>query len=438
MFVTLRCSKDGLFVRDAPTVPEDGNKPRHIACFNCRLRKLKCSGDRKACSACISSKTRCTYPSETSQKIKTRRDSHKTLCRLSKSPSEVLSITTEASPTGAPWSPEESRQQPTPDCAPSPTLLPYFLAHQELAPDAYQTSCFDGQPTMLNWSPELLPLMNGEFSGSADVLTDDISWYSSLPKQDGNPGSSISGSSKLVRVPLDPSPAVSSSTEQVNAYETDENNDPNASSELTIRPTPPNPKPSDSSEQRSDSSIDVADKPGCTCLTNVVAILEKLEIYSTQGGQISFSRMGDTLSLSKNAMARCNRMLDCTTCRSSSSAIMILLLIGRHLVSQFDQLSECSFSRDVSLDTPLDTSQATQREPGMEKNTWLGDYSVDTPEEWKEMLLALANIQIKSLGSFLRRMRAAVSCTNWTTHQTILGRIDSQYLNVVECTARGG
>ncbi|TRX98020.1 hypothetical protein FHL15_001230 [Xylaria flabelliformis] len=343
-------------------------------------------------------------------------------------------------PTAA-RSPESPQQQPTSDYPLSPTLIPSFLidsAQPELAPEACQRSHFDGQSTMINWSPELLLQMNEQFNSSVNISSEKIGWYPSSSEQNGKTGNLTVDDFNLIEVPLDTDLASSGCIEQTNVCETDIIDDPITSSELSVRPTPPDPKSTDYSQQQGEYSVDVANNSACTCLTDVVAVLEKLEILSHQGRQISLSSMGGTLSLNKNAMARCNTMLDCPTCQCLSSAVMILILIGRHLVSQFDRLSTNNIFHDTNNLSIPPSAHSTQCGNGAETNVWLGDYSVDTPEEWKEMLHALAIIQVKSLGSFLRRMRAAISHTNWTTHQSILETIESQYLIVMGSMIQGG
>ncbi|KAI1427220.1 hypothetical protein F5Y12DRAFT_737924 [Xylaria sp. FL1777] len=273
--------------------------------------------------------------------------------------------------------------------------------------------------------------MNGEFNYSANIPQDEMGWDSSPSSKvytnnqfETNTyfSGSIGDKFNFLQVPVDLDLNSSGVTEQANLQYLI------ASPEISVLPTSSTPKPIDSCQQRSNGSIDSTEKPTCTCLIDAVTVLENLEILQTRSHQKSLRSMGGTLSLNKDAVARCNAMLDCPICQRLSSVVMILILIGRHLVSLFSQLLANHFHND--------DREVTRCEPATTNTTWLGGYSIDTPEEWKEMLRGLAIIQVKSLGSFLSRMRATLSCTNWTAHQTILGEIDSQYSHVMESLAR--
>jgi hypothetical protein len=78
MFITLKCNNDKLSIEQASASTARGTRPRHAACTECRVKKvrvlcyhvqtnntksnqLKCSGDRDGCTGCLSSNLECTY-----------------------------------------------------------------------------------------------------------------------------------------------------------------------------------------------------------------------------------------------------------------------------------------------------------------------------------------------------------------------------------------
>ncbi|KAI6084944.1 hypothetical protein F4821DRAFT_164491 [Hypoxylon rubiginosum] len=415
MFVTLRCNKDGMSVENVPTGAEDGTRPRHSACNSCRIKKLKCSGDRRACSACVASKTKCTYSPSTSQSMKARRYSRRDGSRPSapsiQDPSSAGGPDFENAPTIS----VSKHPSQSPGGAASPvtnsllTPCPTGVgteAGEEMLLDALEVSFNDEIFSDHNWTPSYI---NGILDGSSGAISGDIEGYSSPQQQD---------------IPADENLTLGSSSPGPGPA-------PPWILGVQIDETVPQPPQSSTDPQCSHQQHPTTPQK-CTCLLNAIIALEKLEILGVQDPQTYTNTVDGILSLNKNVNATCNAMLDCPSCRCLSSHVMLLILISRGLALQFERLHAILSSTNAEkAQSDGDPRQHTYSSTNRERNMSFGTYSVDTSEEWKSMLHALAVIQGKSLRSLLERVRGVTSYRNWVAHQTLLDGIEPRHRNTM-------
>ncbi|KAI0179443.1 hypothetical protein GGR52DRAFT_570326 [Hypoxylon sp. FL1284] len=454
MFVTLRCNKDGMSVENVPTSAEDGTRPRHSACNSCRVKKLKCSGDRNICSACAASKTKCTYSPSASQAIKARRESRRSgrgssISSTRAQPLATASGDSETTPTTNVGSAARlPRQQPPPPppiraASPMVSALPTpsptgtgteagTEAGDDLLLDAPEVAYDDEMFQNPSWTPGSLIHMSGILDGTSAVIPGDHEGYLSLGQQDV----SVNGDATTEDFALAGGSAESDATPPwLLGIQMDE----------TLAHEPQYASPRQPPQPLLDAEKNVAAAAAttaCACLLDAIATLERLEVLGAQDVETSTTTVDGMLSLNKSAIATCNSMLDCPSCRCLSSHVMLLILISRGLVLQFERLQAVfSSSSSSSLLSPLspaandksswpgadDPCQRPYAAPGAERNTSLGTYSVDTSEEWKSMLHALAVIQGRSLRSFLERVRSATSYRSWAAHQSILEVIEPRH-----------
>ncbi|KAI4861344.1 hypothetical protein F4820DRAFT_70461 [Hypoxylon rubiginosum] len=397
MFVTLRCNKDGMSVENVPTSAEDGTRPRHSACNSCRIKKLKCSGDRRACAACVASRTTCTYSPSTSQSVKARRET-----RRDGRGSSISSIRGPSQPSECATSPITSSL-----LTPCPTG-PGTEAGEEILLDAPGVDYNDEIFPEHNWTTSY---MNGILDGSSGTISNDIEGYLS-PAAPANRSGVGNAGENLALGGSSPGP------------------DPTPPWILGIQIDETTPQPSPS-PRRSHQQHPTAPST-CTCLPNAAIALEKLEVLGVQDLQTCTNTIDGMLSLNKSAIATCNAMLDCPSCRCLSSHVMLLILVSRGLVLQFERLHGVLSSTNAEkFRSDGDPGQRTYGSTSTERNMSLGTYSVDTSEEWKSMLHVLAVIQGKSLRSFLERMRSTTSYRSWVAHQTILESIEPRLRNAM-------
>jgi hypothetical protein len=138
----------------------------------------------------------------------------------------------------------------------------------------------------------------------------------------------------------------------------------------------------------------------CRCMTDALAILDKLEIRKTELSPCVTHSVSGTLSTNKSALLRCNKVIECTSCQCRPGCALLLILICRNLVLQFQELlfrELNTHDRQSPPTGPLDNS-----------TTALGQYLIDTSEEQLQVLYALAIVQGRSLALFLKKLKSLV------------------------------
>ncbi|KAI1457950.1 hypothetical protein F4805DRAFT_457138 [Annulohypoxylon moriforme] len=385
MFVTLRCNKDGIFVKDAPATTRDGTQPRRSANNNGGLKK----------------------PAATTQAFRARRETRRK--RRGSRDKAQSTFGTEDPRIESGKTHEESRSNDTVDASsgPMPVPMPKSLESELYIPDIFQTSSNDEQPFGADWISNSPNPMGGITSGVFDAIDYDNEDYSAL-EQRSLPESAISH------------PAIS--TFATGPDDASTSTAPRKYSEFSTHTLPFESRSRHLDMQLSYDSANIGATPICICLADVVDILEKLEILEFQDDKAPTNTVDGILSLNKNAIAKCKLMLDCTNCQLFSSRMMLLILIGRNLVLQFEQLlPKFSSAGDHSeACTYGDLGTCVYGQICSEKNASLGRYSVETSEELKDLLRVLAITQGRSLGAFIERARSIAESRNWMVHQSIL------------------
>lgn len=76
---------------------------------------------------------------------------------------------------------------------------------------------------------------------------------------------------------------------------------------------------------------------------------------------------------------------------------------------------------------PSSEGKAAQGDADCHKSGWvpihLGQYRIDTAQEWHEVFGLLVLLQTRRLGSFLDRLRRNATREGWESHQSALGSV---------------
>jgi hypothetical protein len=414
---------------------------------------MKCSGDRQGCLACVSSKSRCTYATTTTQ-APAQRAKNKRHARRASGKSPVSCFCTEPNREAAALqngptdldAVRQRRQQSNANSASASASSSASATPAEGAlgdpanptsPNTYLAAY--EQSSAVEWLRNPLQQTSdvSVFDHASAAPLDDFAWCSQSLHQNeltGSLGTQYQGFPFLTS-PVDddglsldiaaladttPSPTTQASI----VAPTLENTSVPAG--LLEHPSLPSRVQHPPQQQPMTHLTDTDGNSACACLMKVLGAFETLEVAAIQGHQESMSAIDNILSVNKSAMIKCNTMLDCPSCQSLSSAAMLLIVVARNIVIRYGS----SATRLRSTDSDDSRLLSDTCPPGQDAH--LGTYSVDTSEEWKGMLAALAIIQGKSLGLFLKRIRAFVSSKNWDVHQTLLQTIDSQYQAIME------
>lgn len=176
-------------------------------------------------------------------------------------------------------------------------------------------------------------------------------------------------------------------------------------------------------------SSDAEGISACNCMDNALIVLDKLEIQKVATFQSAANTIDGILSSNKSAIAQCSPMLDCLRCCCIPSCIMLLILICRNLVSQFQRILPFLHGQQYSglVDRNPAESDKLAFDSLRGRQASLGNYRIDTSEEWMQMLHALAIVRGRSLAMFLDRLKSTISYQNWIGHRGIIEEIESQH-----------
>ena len=163
-------------------------------------------------------------------------------------------------------------------------------------------------------------------------------------------------------------------------------------------------------QTRNGNASDVHKGSGCDCIVDVLAILDKLEIQQVATLQYTRHMIDGILSTNKIAVAQSSAMLDCLTCRSIPGCAMLLTLVCRNLVSQFQRvLSFVSSQYNVIANPHSHQSERLPSDLINGRPASLGNYCIDSLEEWIQMLHTLVTFRGRSLAVFLDKLKAVMA-----------------------------
>lgn len=161
----------------------------------------------------------------------------------------------------------------------------------------------------------------------------------------------------------------------------------------------------------------------CRCMTEALVILDRIETQKTED---SSSHLG-MLTINKNAVSQCTRVLECLSCQSRPGCALLLILICRNLVSQFQQLLFGDWDASTSPDNPSPAGSINS-----DRSASLGQYSIDTSEEQRQVLHALSIVRGRNLAIFLDRLKRFVGNQGRASHMEKVGRIEIWHRSSME------
>ena len=167
-------------------------------------------------------------------------------------------------------------------------------------------------------------------------------------------------------------------------------------------------------------------------LFDVLAILDKLEIQQVATLQYTRHTIDGILSINKIAVAQCSPMLDCLRCRSIPGCAMLLILVCRDLVSQFQRVLSFHSSQYKVIANPH--SHQSERMPSdliSGRPASLGNYCIDTLEEWIQMLHTLVTFRGRSLAVFMDKLKRFVSDQNCADYRDMIVGIESRHRSLM-------
>lgn len=153
----------------------------------------------------------------------------------------------------------------------------------------------------------------------------------------------------------------------------------------------------------------------CSCLLSALALLETIAIESARH---SAPNVGRILQFKKQALAQCNKLLDCERCCSFSSFIMLLVVFCEKLITSYEQVlvvltEQYKLRQTLLLQDPVGGSPESSGVRPEEFVMSVQDYNLDA-EEQPCVFGSLAYMQMKKMNRFLARMKAILR--QWKCH----------------------
>ncbi|RHZ50902.1 uncharacterized protein CDV56_101652 [Aspergillus thermomutatus] len=150
----------------------------------------------------------------------------------------------------------------------------------------------------------------------------------------------------------------------------------------------------------------------CSCLPTAVFLLHELEASS---GNSQERHLDSQLSSYRETLSWCERMLQCSTCRSRPENMTVLNLVLERLVGLCDSIVGAYFDvidSSGNSSSNSNSSNATEHHPWSTSKSrateWpemvLDDYDIAGPD-WKTLVRVLIFIQMGALDSLLTRMK---------------------------------
>lgn len=136
----------------------------------------------------------------------------------------------------------------------------------------------------------------------------------------------------------------------------------------------------------------------------MVLLLEDLE---TKARHVDTAALDSILVSQKEALGRCNSVLNCPSCFLRSEYILLLGMVTERLVSLCES-TVAKYLDDVNDGTPFRKINA-RGNPMDDVKVSLGGYEIETPDERVGMVRLLIVMQLQSLRKFIEGVANAVA-----------------------------
>ncbi|KAF2677438.1 hypothetical protein K458DRAFT_395935 [Lentithecium fluviatile CBS 122367] len=439
MFSTLRCNttsgKDGFIDYSHRPASDEGIGIHHTACEHCRSKKLRCSGDTP-CKRCAAKAINCQYP--TTPKGRRRRATG------TQKPAAGGAGTTSTLPAAEPWREAESQsavdQEPlTAGSAGAHDSSTLFSLHSNdtQTPDGVAGGLLDDQndnsqhllleyDKMLDfddlgtpeefadhlWPPLLSPSL--EFASSnhdlftLQSLTDDASTRKEGTTTGTNPFFGPTGRSSGARE-RDPMAGITCANARDDIRAKD-NEVPRLSLLSSASTAPLCRTPTNHTGIALSSPLPKTLNQACQCLEQSSKLVEAWE---GRRHDWEHTAIDSLLNLQRQTAQQCNLVLTCEYCSTRSSSLMLPLMLCEKLVCSFEHYNESYLFAGA----------------GKGK---LGDFEIQTPQEWAHVMRMLATLQSKATRDLIRRYRVVALSAGWQTQLSILVNIEERFHSIVQ------
>lgn len=388
----------------------EGQRPRYSACDKCRAKKQRCGGRRDGCERCIRTSSECVYSLQGKGRGRRKRNVTK---------DKVFSIGDSALDAVKP-STANKPQQPAPaeftqkiEDFEDDTMGSFrpvnTLENDILTPGLIQSDMlpgFDGRTIDDYLDSNYISTLS-----SQQDFDPDFYFASHCESLESTPVDSLSDiSSVFEQAQLLPSP----SDFDLNSYVSRSPLSPlhSFSDGLPSPQSTPQARPATPSSKvhlNKDGPATVM-QDNCRCLSIMVILLEDLE---TKARHVDTAALDSILVSQKEALGRCNSVLDCSTCFLRSEYVLLLGMVTERLASLCES-TVAKYLDDVTDGTPVRESSADGKHHARENpmddiKVCLGGYEIETPDERVGLVRMLIVMQLQSLRKFMRKFIEGVA-----------------------------
>ena len=153
---------------------------------------------------------------------------------------------------------------------------------------------------------------------------------------------------------------------------------------------------------------DLSELP-CQCLQNVTVMLSEIENKSLMTETVS---LDCTLAWQKKFLSRCNSILECAKCPTRPEYLLLLGLLAQSITNHCESSVNTYLEEERRQSTQhrtLDTESDSLASLESNNRTYLGQYAVESPQEWNSLMKVLILLQLQNVQSLLRGMKKARS-----------------------------
>ncbi|OJJ05791.1 hypothetical protein ASPVEDRAFT_894994 [Aspergillus versicolor CBS 583.65] len=394
MFFTLKHNRhtaESSFEKTAaPFTKKREGRLAKVACTNCRMSKLKCSGELRGCQRCRGKKIECQYPRMAKEKD---------------------------SPSPSPPTPEAVQQlEQAKGRSPSP------LAPAQTEPNI-QEDFID--PAALNQKPAFSANFQDlglaiELDASDFTMSENTAAACTLLSEEEY----MELSNTMVQCQQPFTSVVNTSNTPWDDMLQMENTDFNTSN-YTTPPTLSPPEPTEST---------------CSCFFQAVGTHEAIEV-AVWCQKESFSDVQDILRHHKQVLAECEGLLECSRCSKNPGFIMLLISMVRKILESLGRICQVAGSpRSTSERAPATNAEFNRESRVWEKvgngnvNQGRNGYGIsiqgqqlDDDDEYL-VLQSLLKARVAKLEHLLGLLHKVVVEQSWPAHKSLVRCLQSRVL----------
>ncbi|RAH68888.1 Zn(II)2Cys6 transcription factor domain-containing protein [Aspergillus aculeatinus CBS 121060] len=376
------------------------NKPRHAACDNCRVKKIRCSGQKAGCSRCKTHSLPCRYTHAPAWKCKKKPAFNSRRIIQTNEDENALEFST----------------------APGQSLPPVATITAVMQPGSLTTEPLLRMPGENHLEPDRrMQQDSGNSNAVVDTTLEEIStWSSCLDWSPAREGTCMSESNFLIADnPLLCSDPLIPGT----SYPVPENT---AQRQLPLPPLAdglsppgflPTPRFNSTHHNRSSSNtseIAVEEQSSCFCVNSAVLLLDELQAPYCDGGGSGVQSLDCILLTYREVLILSKRMINCDTCRGKSENMMVLTMVLERLVILCGEVIDAFIARQ----------EANVNQP---QRLILGEYQIEEGD-YEVMMGMLVTRRLSVLQFLLTRMKTISASTSRPHQQARMARVD-QHLN---------